>query len=241
MSAAMVLFAVGNQILALPFPLCPPSALLWSLCTPANTRLITPLLIGPRFTPKGKEVLFSLSLFCHSFPLLYPFYNLLSFLRALSSPPTSHILLLPFWQLCFCPKKWTFPETKSAQVKATSQSALDFYEDISALKYLEIYILLEALFLWCCFQLWSSCVQQCREDGFRQIVIQEEYSITLTITTNPHSSPSTAVQPPSFPQAAMLLTSFFLYLARDWHLVKKPTQFIIQISVEVCSLVWAEV
>lgn len=73
MSAAMVLFAVGNQILALTFPLRPPSALLRSLCTPANTSLITLLSIGPHCTPKGKEVLSSLSLFCHPFPLLCPF------------------------------------------------------------------------------------------------------------------------------------------------------------------------
>lgn len=55
----MVLFAVGNHIPAPPHPPCPLSALLRSLCTPANTRLITPLSIGPRSAPKGQEVLSS--------------------------------------------------------------------------------------------------------------------------------------------------------------------------------------
>lgn len=64
---------LGIRFWASPPPLRPPSALLRSLCTPANTRLITPLSIGPSCTLKGKEVLSSPSLFCHPFPLLYPF------------------------------------------------------------------------------------------------------------------------------------------------------------------------
>lgn len=61
------------------FPPCPLSALLRSLCTPANTRLITPLSIGPRFTPKGREVLSSLCCLSISFPHI-GLYNLLSIL-----------------------------------------------------------------------------------------------------------------------------------------------------------------
>lgn len=61
------------------FPPCPLSALLRSLCTPANTRLITPLSIGPRFTPKGREVLSSLCCLSISFPYI-GLYNLLSIL-----------------------------------------------------------------------------------------------------------------------------------------------------------------
>lgn len=135
MSAAMVLFAIGTQILGLPFPLYPPSALLQSLCTPANTRLITPLSIGPCCTLKGKEVLFSLFLFCHPFPLFIPFYNLLSFPFALSPPLTSYTQLFPFWQLYFCPDRWIYKTNLQLNGwKPHHKSALPNCTEISALK-----------------------------------------------------------------------------------------------------------
>ena len=81
-----LLFAVGNQILDFSFPHHPPSIPLQSLCTAANTTLITPLSIGPFCTLKGKEVLSLLSVFCHPFPPLLPFHNLPSFPCAVSSP-----------------------------------------------------------------------------------------------------------------------------------------------------------
>lgn len=148
MSAAMVLFAVGNQILALPFPLCPPSAPLRSLCTPANTRLITLLSIGSRFTPKGKEVLSSLSLFCHSFPLLYPFIICSLFLSALSSPPTSYILLFPFLAIMFLSKHF-----KNLRVHGWKPKHLMIMRKFLHRNTLSA--LLEVLFLWCCLQLRS--------------------------------------------------------------------------------------
>lgn len=77
--AALMLFAAGNHIPALLLPPCPLSALLRSLCTPANTRLITPLSIGPRFTPKDQEVLSSLCCLSISFSHI-GLYNLLSIL-----------------------------------------------------------------------------------------------------------------------------------------------------------------
>lgn len=88
-----------------PSPSTFPPFCLKSLCTPANTTLITVLSICLCCTPKGKEVLSFPSPFCHPFPSI-PFYNLLSFPCALSSPLTSYLLLFPHWQLYFCSRRW---------------------------------------------------------------------------------------------------------------------------------------
>lgn len=72
MRAPLPLFAAGNQIPIAPslYPphLCPSLSPPRSLCTPANTRLITAPSIGPRLAPKGTQVLSSLSLLCQSLP-----------------------------------------------------------------------------------------------------------------------------------------------------------------------------
>lgn len=173
MSAAMVLFAVGNQILALPFPLCPPSALLRSLCTPANTRLITALSIDPRFTPKGKEVLSSLSLFCHSFPLLHPFHNLLSFLRALSSPrlPT-YCCFLSGDYVCVWGDEHFKNLLECTGENHNAVSAGWGHEEIFAFKHRDIFCSARGfVFVLLTYGrlVSSSCVQQCWGDYFRQI------------------------------------------------------------------------
>lgn len=53
-----------------PHPPCPLSALLRSLCTPANTSLITALSIGPSLLTKGPRSAFLPLLLVNLFPLL---------------------------------------------------------------------------------------------------------------------------------------------------------------------------
>ena len=93
---------------------CPLFALLQSLCTPANTRLITPLSIGPRFAPKGRGVLSSPCCLSISSPHI-GLYSLLSFLSFFCFPlqtlafrrvSYSRVLLYPYqdrmlWCACY--------------------------------------------------------------------------------------------------------------------------------------------
>lgn len=81
--------------------LLPPSAPLQSLCTAANTTLITLLSIGPFFTLKGKEVLSSFfPPLCHFFLSYTLFYNLLLFLCYM--PTSNPSLEIVFRCLSIC-------------------------------------------------------------------------------------------------------------------------------------------